>query len=150
MTLLQTLMAGLVGTACMSTVMTLIHRSEWASADMIRALGSLVTRKYETALLPGVLIHFAAGMALSIPYAIVLGRFGDGPLLMHVGLGGLLGFVHGLVMSLILVALASERHPVKQFQEAGVEVAVAHIAGHVVYGMGVALVVHVLGINWGA
>jgi hypothetical protein len=46
------------------------------------------------------------------------------------------------------VALASERHPVAQYREAGMEVAVAHVAGHVIYGMGVAAVVQVLGIDW--
>lgn len=148
-TLLQTFFAGLVGTGLMSTTMTIIHLQGWANADMIRALGSSVTKDYEHALLPGLGMHLFAGMLFAIPYAAVLGAIRPGGMFMVLGVGALMGFVHGIVASLVLLAVVSTKHPLKQFQHAGVEVALAHIAGHVAYGIGVAAVVTLLGIDWG-
>jgi hypothetical protein len=39
----------------------------------------------------------------------------------------------------------AETHPVERFRTAGVEVAAAHVAGHLAYGMGVGLVAGWLG-----
>lgn len=147
--LLMSLGAGLVGTTLMTLVMAMIHRAGVANADMIRALGSWYTKSYDNALGIGLLVHYTAGLVFSIPYAVVLGAFSDGGSLVTLGLGALLGLAHGLVMSLLLVAVVSERHPVERFRAAGVDVAAAHVLGHVVYGVGVAIVVVVLGIDWG-
>lgn len=149
MTLVATFFAGIVGTLFMSVVMTVVHRSGWANADMIRALGSLITRSRENALGWGLVIHFVSGMLFAIPYTVVLSAFGGHGLPLTLGLGILMGLAHGIVMSLLLLAVVSEKHPVAQFQKAGFEVAVAHIVGHVAYGFGVALMVAVLHIDWG-
>jgi hypothetical protein len=148
-TLLQTLVAGLVGTSLMSFSMTAVHRSGWANADMVRALGSLVTRSLERALGWGLLIHNVSGVLFAIPYAAVLGALAGSGALLLVGLGAMLGFAHGLVVSLLLLAVVAEKHPLERFRKAGFEVAVAHILGHVAYGVGVASVVGLLGIDWG-
>ncbi len=42
-------------------------------------------------------------------------------------------------------AIVSDKHPLEEFRGADFEVAVAHIVGHVAYGVGVGLVVAVLG-----
>ncbi len=146
--ILETAVAGLVGTALMSAVMASIHRSGWANADMIRAIGSFATRSYENALAPGLLIHLLAGVVFAFPYAAVLSGLAHGGPLLTLGLGALLGFAHGLVMSFILLSVVSERHPLPQFRGASVEVAVAHVAGHLAYGFGVAAVVAILKIDW--
>ena len=148
-TILQTIVAGLAGTALMTLSMTVIHRAGWAKADMIRALGSLVTRSYDRSLVPGILIHFASGSIFAFPYALVLGGLELPSTAAIIGLGALIGFVHGFVMSFILVAAVSEEHPVEQFREAGFEVAAAHVLGHVVYGVGVAAAAAMLAIDFG-
>ena len=63
--------AGLVGTTMMTAVMWFIHRAGWANADMTRALGSLVTRRYENSLLPGIAMHFTAGCIFAIGYLLI-------------------------------------------------------------------------------
>ena len=143
------MLAGLVGTAGMSLSMGFIHAKGWANADMIRALGSLVTRSYERSFGPGLGIHLVGGQLFAVPYAVILGAFGETSFLTRLVLGAVLGLVHGLVMSLLLLVAVSERHPVEEFQEAGLEVAGAHVVGHVAYGIGVAVVVAALGIDWG-
>ena len=133
-------LSGIAGTLLMSAVMTLIHRSNWANADMIRALGSYVTRRYENALAPGLVIHLASGILFAFPYTVALGLINATSSAGLILGGGLLGLVHGFAMSFILLAAVSEKHPVEQFRGAGLEVGVAHIVGHVFYGLGVGVV----------
>lgn len=149
MSLVETFVAGLVGATSMSLVMAVIHATGYANADMIRALGSLLTRKPEGSFATGLGLHLLSGMLFAIPYTVVLGGMPEKSLLMSAGLGGLLGLAHGLVMSLVLLGVVTERHPLERFRGAGFEVAIAHIAGHVAYGIGVGLVAHALSIDWG-
>jgi uncharacterized membrane protein YagU involved in acid resistance len=146
---LHTIAAGMAGMAAMTLVMTVIHRAGWANADMIRALGSCFTRRYENALLPGLVIHVVSGVAFAFPYALVLSGVGLTNSLATAGLGALIGFVHGFAMSFILVAVVAEKHPLEQFRNAGFEVAAAHIVGHITYGVGVGAVVGMLGVSYG-
>ena len=147
--IIETIIAGMVGTMFMTLVMTFVHERKWARADMIRALGSRVTGKYEGSLGPGLLIHFASGVVFAFPYVFVLGGLDLPSSAAMIVLGAVIGFVHGFVMSFILVAAVAEKHPIEQFQEAGFEVAAAHILGHVCYGVGVAIAATLLRIDVG-
>jgi hypothetical protein len=137
--------AGFVGTIFMTGVMWFIHRSGWANADMTRALGSLITRRYENSLLPGLLIHFTVGCIFAVGYLLVLRSLDLHSLGASLAVGTALGTFHGAAMSFILMALVAETHPVERFRRAGVDVAAAHVAGHVAYGFGVGLVAAWLG-----
>jgi hypothetical protein len=148
-TFFETLLAGIVGTALMSVVLTIIHRAEWANADMIRAVGSLVTRRYENSLKPGLLLHFSAGAFFAFPYVILMRGTGIEPIGAMVGLGFLLGLFHGVVMSYAMLALVAENHPIERFRDPGFEVAAAHVVGHLVYGIGVGAVVALLDVDFG-
>lgn len=149
LTFSETVLAGIVGTGLMSLLMTVIHRSGWANADMIRALGGIVTRSYEQALGPGLLLHFVTGAFFAFPYAFVITGLGFDTVAADASLGGLIGFVHGFVMSFLLVAAVAERHPVQQFREAGFEVAAAHVLGHVAYGVGVGATIGIFHVSFG-
>lgn len=148
-TVVETFVAGFVGATSMSLVMGAVHATGYANADMIRALGSLVTRRSEGAFGWGLAIHLVSGMLFAIPYTMVLGGMPEKSLLMSAGLGGLMGLAHGLVMSLVLLGVVTERHPLERFRGAGFEVATAHIVGHVAYGIGVGVVAGALSIDWG-
>jgi hypothetical protein len=39
------------------------------------------------------------------------------------------------VVSLLLVVIIAEHHPLERFQQAGLPVAITHIAAHLVYGL---------------
>jgi hypothetical protein len=56
-------------------------------------------------------------------------------------LGAGVGFLHGLIVSLGLVWVVAEQHPLQEFNEAGMAIGLSHIVGHVVYGGVVGLVV---------
>lgn len=145
--ILLTLLAGIAGACAMSAVMYGIHAIGAANADMVRALGSIVTRKYEGSFGPGLVIHAISGAMFAFPYSVVLGivpASGAGPI---AGIGALMGFFHGFVVSFLLIAMVAESHPVEQFRRTGISVAVAHIFGHIVYGAVVGLLVAVLHIS---
>lgn len=148
---LRGLAAGFLGTLCMYACMWGINRSGLAKANMPRALGSLITKNSETALWPGIAMHFTMGSILGVVYAMFLrlfpiAEFSMGPLFGYQELmlgavfastafGLFAGVLHGLVVSAALIILIAERHPVPEFREAGFEVAGAHVAGHLVYGL---------------
>ena len=138
------LIAGVAGTLFMSVVMYSIHLKGWANADMIRAIGSLVTRRYENSVVPGLLLHLAAGCLFAIPYIYVMRGAGVHLPVHLITVGLALGTFHGAAMIFILMAMA-EKHPVAQFRKANVNVAFAHVVGHMAYGAGIGLIVAFLG-----
>ena len=137
--------AGIVGTLLMTGTMWFIHRSGWANADMTRALGSLVTRRYENSLLPGFALQTAGGIVFAVFYLLIMRTLSLESMGTALAVGAALGTFHGAAMSFILMALVAETHPVERFRTAGVDVGAAHIAGHVAYGLGVGLVAGWLG-----
>jgi hypothetical protein len=147
MFLLNVVMAGVVGSLFMTGAMWFVHRAGWANADMTRALGSLVTRRYESSFWPGLLVHLVAGVVFAVPYLLILRSAGFVPLSANLAVGGALGAFHGLTMSFVLMAVVAERHPVELFRSAGPVVGAAHILGHVAYGLGVGLMAWLLGVT---
>jgi uncharacterized membrane protein YagU involved in acid resistance len=131
--------AGITGTVLMTGIMWFIHRAGWANADMTRAVGSLVTRRYEKSLVPGIVLHFGAGCVFAIPYLLIVRTLGNITFLEHVLVCAAIGVFHGAAMIFVLMAIA-ESHPVERFRTAGVEVAGAHVVGHIAYGIGVGIV----------
>jgi hypothetical protein len=135
------LVAGLLGMAAMELVMWLICRQGWAKGNMVVALGSLITRRRENAFFVGGVTHVIAAVAFALLYTVVMARFGlvhfPGVLMAGVGFG----ILHGMIVTLTLVWIIADQHPLEEFQDAGFAVGVSHIAGHVVFGAVVGLVV---------
>lgn len=135
MELERIVLVGVVATACMSLSLYLIHWSGFANGDMVRALGSLVTRRYENSLPIGWMIHFLAGAFFSVVYAQALEMTGFPASTLAVPICVIFAVFHGSVVSLLLVVIIAEHHPLERFQRAGLRVAITHIAAHVVYGL---------------
>ncbi|MCI0454478.1 MAG: hypothetical protein L0Y68_05735 [Candidatus Dadabacteria bacterium] len=142
------ILSGILGTSGMSLVMWLITRSGLANADMVRAVGSIYTRSYNNALLPGVIMHFTAGIIFAFLYVAFLSIFSLSSVGSYIGIGAMIGVFHGLVVSFLLVVLVAEHHPLEQFQKAGSEVAVAHMVGHIIYGLIVGAVIGIAGVRF--
>ena len=141
--LLTALAAGLVGGAAMEGVLWLIGRGGWAKADMIVALGSLFTKSRETGWRVGALLHFVSAIGFALAYALLMVALGFTGMPAAMMLGAGVGFGHGLIVSLGLVWVVAERHPLEEFNEAGLAIGLSHIVGHVVYGAVVGFVVGV-------
>ena len=146
--ILVIILSGILGTSGMSLVMWLITRSGLANADMIGAVGSIYTRSSENALLPGIIMHFTAGIIFAFLYVVFLSLFSLGSVGAYIGMGAMTGVFHGLVVSFILVVLVAEHHPLEQFRKGGSEVAVAHLVGHIIYGLIVGAVIGIAGIRF--
>jgi hypothetical protein len=135
------LVAGLLGMAAMELVMWLICRRGWAKGNMIVALGSLITRRRENAFFVGGVTHVIAAFAFALIYTIAMVNLGLAhfPASLATGLG--FGALHGMVVTLGLVWVVAEQHPLEEFQDAGLAIGVSHIAGHVAYGAVVGAVI---------
>ncbi|MGA2053288.1 MAG: hypothetical protein ABSH19_08255 [Opitutales bacterium] len=141
------ILAGGCGVGVMTLVLWLITRSGISNARMVVAVGSLLTRSYERATLVGAFVHTAAGMFFGLIYTLLLMAIGHPGLVPNIFFGGLIGVVHGLLMALVLVAAVAEEHPLKEFQQSGFDVAVAHWVAHVVYGLVVGMVIGLSGLT---
>ena len=139
--LVASLLAGVLGGLTMELVMWLIARAGLAKGDMILALGSLLTRSRANAYRAGLYIHVTAAMGFALVYVLLLVTLGYThlPFSLMVGLG--VGVLHGLIVSLMLVWIVAEKHPLAEFKDADLLVGLSHFVGHLVYGGTVGLVV---------
>ena len=139
------IVAGLMGTGGMTLVMWLINRSGIANADMVRAIWSIFTDSIQDSTTPGVIIHFIVGTLIAFIYVLLISLLGPSSVAATIGTGTMIGVFHGVAFSFLLVIAVAEHHPLEQFRNAGLEVAVAHFVGHVVYGLIVGTVIGITG-----
>ncbi|MBI4624932.1 MAG: hypothetical protein HY736_17165 [Verrucomicrobia bacterium] len=139
--LLTSLAAGVLGGVAMEGVLWLIGRAGWAKADMIVALGSLLTKSRERAWQVGAVVHILSAIGFAMVYTTLMLALGYTKMPISMMLGAGVGFLHGLVVSLALVWIVAERHPLEEFNEAGLAIGLSHIVGHVVYGAVIGVVV---------
>jgi hypothetical protein len=135
-----TCLVGLAATSLMTFTLYLFHWRGFANGDMVRALGSLVTKKYENSVKPGLMIHALGGVVFALVYVYVWSQFPeitDGGIVRYMQLGAFCGFAQGLVTSISLVIFVAEYHPLQQFRVVGMNVALVHLLAHVVYGTAV-------------
>ncbi|HTQ30770.1 MAG TPA: hypothetical protein VMI53_06130 [Opitutaceae bacterium] len=135
------LVAGVLGVAALELVMWLITRKGWARGNMLIAIGSLVTRSRDRAFLVGALFHVGSGVFFALLYAWVMWRLGLTHLQNALAAGAGFGALQGMMVSLTLVWIVAEHHPLEEFKEAGLAIGVSHVAGHVAFGVMVGLVV---------
>jgi len=137
------LAAGLLGALAMEGIMALIGRVDWAKGSMIVALGGLVTGRRENAFRTGVIIHAISAIVFALIYNAAMMQIGFSrfPEAFFIGTG--FGVMHGIMVSLGLVWVIAEQHPLEEFSDAGFAVGLRHLAGHIVFGAVVGLVVAV-------
>jgi len=142
-----TCLVGVAATSLMTFTLYFFHWQGFANGDMVRALGSLITKKYENSVGPGLIIHFLGGIFFALLYVSVWKMFpelADGGVARYIQLGAFCGFAQGLITSMSLVVFVAEYHPLQQFRVAGVKVALVHLLGHVVFGGAVGALTGVL------
>lgn len=135
------LVAGLLGGLAMEGVMWLISRAGLAKGDMILALGSMLTKSRENAYRVGLVVHATAAVGFALVYALLMVTLGYTrmPSSLMLGLG--VGIMHGILVSLMLVWVIADQHPLEEFKEADLLIGLSHFAGHVAYGAVVGVVV---------
>jgi len=140
--LLTSLVAGAVGVLAMELAMWLTTRAGPARhGSMIVALGSLITGSRENAFRAGATLHVIMGIIFALLYvwAMHVFKFTAFPTSVATGLG--IGALHGMIISLMLVWVVSDHHPLEEFKGADLAIGLSHFAGHVAYGGAVGVVV---------
>jgi hypothetical protein len=138
------LVAGGLGVAAMELVMWLMTSNGLARGNMVVALGGLLTGERRHAFRVGLSVHLTAGAAFALLYLWGLRSFGmtHFPAVLYASIG--FGLFHGMVVSLLLVWVVSDHHPLKEFKGADLAIGLSHFAGHAAFGLTVGLVVGLL------
>ena len=129
-------LSGVLSTLMMTIFLWFIKYLKIIDVDMVRAIGSFITRSEKTALLPGFIVHLCAGIFFAFCY-IFLFEFLPIPEknnYIMIAIGILLGVVHGVVVSLLLIIMIAENHPIEKYKKAGFGVAAYHFVAHIIYG----------------
>jgi hypothetical protein len=142
--LVTSLLAGVLGGLAMEGAMWLVARAGLARGDMILALGSLLTKSRDNAYRVGLVIHATAAVGFALVYTLLMVTLGYSHLPMSLMLGLGVGVLHGIIVSLMLVWIVADQHPLEEFREADLLVGLSHVAGHAAYGAAVGLVVGLL------
>jgi len=135
------LIAGVLGVIAMEVAMWLITRKGATRANMVVALGSLITRSREHAALVGAILHVLSGMIFALLYAWVMWKFGITHVRSSLTAGALFGTLQGVMVSLMLVWVVADRHPLEEFKEADLAIGLIHVVGHMAFGAVVGLVI---------
>ncbi len=146
MDLVYIIVCGVIGTSAMSFVMWFITKQGIANADMMRAIGSILTDE-DSAFSTGLTVHYIVGILLAFIYLLIISLFQPQSLWAYTGLGAMIGLFHGVAFAFLLVVVVAEHHPKESFRNAGLEVALAHLGGHIVYGLVVGLVAGILAVK---
>lgn len=147
-TIIFVIISGIIATAIMSFFMELLTKSDIADADMVRAVGSIITKTYEESFKTGLIIQFGFGIFFSFIYFLIFGYFVPASPAIAIMSGFAMGFFHGMVVSLGIIVMVAEHHPLERFREAGFGVAVGHVAGHIVYGLVLGAIYGVTGLGF--
>lgn len=147
MDILFFLTAGFAGTTALILVMGTIHLLGLANSNMVEAVGSLITKTTKNSFVPGLIIEYIGGFIFVAVYAAILNMAPVQTLASTLFLSTILGLAHGTIVGMVLSIALSTFHPIEKYRNAGPEVAAAHVAGHVVYGFFVGLVLGATQLN---
>jgi hypothetical protein len=138
---LAPLIGGIVGTAAMTLFLLFPRWLGIGKMDVIPAIGALITGKAEKAFSIGFIVHFASGIIFAYVYWALL-------LLMKMPIVwwafGLAGFLHGIVVMLLVSIAVMEHHPIARYHERGPMTGLAQLLAHILYGFVVGLIVDTL------
>lgn len=129
------ILSGFLATLAMTFVMYFVHWSKLANGDMIRAIGSFFTDNTRKAFLIGLVLHFSVGIIIAFIYAKLFQIFDFKTELGYLTSGSLMGLAHGFIVSIIMVIMVAEHHPMERYRRVGFPVALLHLLAHVVYGV---------------
>ena len=129
--------AGLAGVMVMIFFLRRARFLHLPETQMLRAIGSMVTKDPATALKPGAIIHILGGVVFAYIYAAFIstapGAWEHPGLL--VVICTMMGFVHGLIVTLFLVISVAQYHPVKEYRRLEPGDMAAHVIAHIAYGV---------------
>lgn len=135
MNLLNAILSGLAGTLIMTALMYMAPAMGMPKMDIIGMLGTMFTPNQGAARVMGTVAHFMMGAVFAILYA----------LLWNLGIGSstwlwgvIFGAAHG-VIAMLTMPMMVKMHPRPPKMDSGAMMMVGLLAGHMVFGLVVAL-----------
>lgn len=125
---------GMIASWLMNLLMRRVSQQRDVPVNMVAALGSLIIRREEGAERVGTVVHFVVGVIFA---AIYLGLFvltGLTALGQTLALGLGFGLIHGVVVTLGLMIVVDEQHPIEKYRRATFAVGLIHLFGHILFG----------------
>lgn len=127
-------LSGIVGAIAMVAFLYALHALRVINGDMLKAVGSWMTRKDEGSLQVGLLLHLLIGALFGYIYVGIWVYVDTVRYIDFLFSGILFGFAHGVAFSIAMVILVAEHHPIPRFRKAGFGIALGHLVAHVVFG----------------
>lgn len=132
--ILLTLTMGVAATACMTLFLYAIQWLHIINGDIMRTIGSLFTHTRSRYLRFALAVHFVTGALLALLYSLVFQWTALGQPFAYVAFGGMLGWLHGILVSYGIMIFAGEHHRSRSFRRQGVAIAAIDWMAHIVYG----------------
>ena len=125
--------AGLLGTVAYLIFQLLPRQLGIARVDLVRAMGTFVTKNRDTAFVPGLAISFVLGIVMAYVYYAFISYIRGIP---PNWLSGLFyGLVQGAVFMLYTVVVVLEHHPDKNYQRRGPMTGLMQLAANGIFGL---------------
>lgn len=128
------IIAGIFATLAMTGVLYFTHLTRMANGDMVRAIGSYITRSKKNALPVGLGLHIFSGILFVCIYLVIWNYLGFTRPKELLLVGTMFGFAHGIAVSIMMIIFVAEHHPLPEYRQVGFAVAVSHVFAHTVYG----------------
>ena len=109
--------------------------------DVILAVGALVTHKPDKAFTYGYLLHFGSGIVFAYIYWALI-KLLSLPVVWYTF--AVAGFIHGIIVMLLVCIVVMEHHPIARFHERGPMTGLAQLLAHILYGLVVGLIVQAI------
>ena len=139
--MLSLLTGGIVGTFLMTGFLLLPRWMGWGKIDVVRAVGSLMTRRRERIFRLGLLLHVAMGILFAFLYA---GFLNLSHLPFNAMTGLLLGSLHGVIIMLLVCVMIMEHHPIAGYHEKGLGTGLSQLFAHMLYGATLGWIVSIM------
>lgn len=150
--LLSSFAAGLIATAVMVFFLYLPRLWQGVTYDVMGALGSAITgRENQQSRFMGTTTYFLFGLLFAVLYGWIVLTLLESPRtieiprwpalggtpveidLLYPLLGALIGFVHGMVVAILVTVVVIEHHPIEKYRSR-VGLIPSQVLAHVVYG----------------
>lgn len=133
-------LAGVIGALGMILILNLFSQFGWTRSNIIKALGSLFGRPPKQALTLGIIFHFIAGIIFAMVYSTILLLTDIHHPAVIIVVATIIGFIHGVIASLIFVAGAVLSNPEKEIKKVQFSGGPVYFFAHLVYGLLVGVV----------
>jgi hypothetical protein len=137
------LTAGIVATMTMTLFILPLTRIHAGGVNIVHVIGTVVATNPHSATSVGWVIHSLWGIIFAFLYYTAISFLNPTYGIEYLSAGLMLGFMHGVVVAIILQVTVERGHPLRRFYPNALAAAAAYFAAHLIYGGTIGLVLMV-------